>query len=145
MTYFYPQVVGGYRWNMLQRCLNEVGIEPIDSGDTSGQTYLAFSRELTLTEKIALDLLMLSNPTFPPANTGKTTYEIKDIWETRQQFSVAVGGGVALEFFIYYTESVPGSGSFDRIQLHFKKALSASERNKVADEQSKLMSLKQIA
>lgn len=139
-TYYYPIVSQtGYRWNMLQRIYNTIGLEPINSGDVGDQTYLTFSRELTVQEKASVDAIMADNPTFPPTTTN-TVYSLKDIWETRQEFSTKLGN---LQFRIYYNESVPGSGLFDRVELHFLKTLSAAEKNKVVDEQSKLMTLKQ--
>jgi hypothetical protein len=142
-TYYYPQVTGGYRWNMLQRIYNTIGLEPTGSGDVQQdgvwKTYLTFSRALTTQEKASVDAIMADNPTFPPTTTN-TVYTLKDIWETRQEFSTKLGN---LQFRIYYSESVPGSGLLDRIELHFLKNLSAAERNKVADEHSKLLVLKQ--
>lgn len=143
MQYFYPQVQGGYRWNMLQRIINTIGIEPINSGDMemngSMVTFIEFSAPLTEANKTLLDGIMATNPTFPPPTTN-SVYQIKDIWETRQEFSTKVGN---LPFKIYYNESVPGSGNIDRIEMHFAKTLGSAEKNKVVDEFSKLMILKQ--
>lgn len=143
MTYQYPQVTSGYRWNILQRCINEVGVEPTNLSDISisdvWYTVVEFSRELTAQEKSNLDTLMVSNPGYPPTEPANTVYQILDIWETRGEFSTKLGN---LQFNIYYNESVPGVSGFDRIQLHFKKALGSAEKNKVKDEHSKLLTLK---
>ena len=138
--YYYTEIGNvGYRWNMLQRIKVALGFEPVSTGDTGGFTVLIFSRDLTEQEKTLLDGVMADNPTYPPVTTN-TVYQLKDIWETREEFSTKIG---TLPFNIYYTESVLGSNVFDRIELHFKKVLGAAEKNKVQDEQSKLMTLKQ--
>jgi hypothetical protein len=140
--YQYPQVTSGYRWNILERVKNEVGIEPINLSDVSisdvWYTVVSFDRELTAEEKTKLDTTMADNPGFPPTEPTNTVYNLKDIYETRLEFSTVLGN---LPFFIYYNESTPGAG-FDRIQLHFKKGLSQAEKNKVKDEFSKLLTVK---
>lgn len=139
MEYSYPQVSGGYRWNMNQRILNEVGIKPTMTGDTpdgSGgmKTVVNFDRALTTTEKETLDVVMASNPTKPPVASG-TVFKIKDIWNRLNDFKLATG----LDFKLYYSESVPGSGNIDQIELHAPKTLSTQERNKTISEYSKLI------
>jgi hypothetical protein len=129
MRYQYQQVQGGYRWNMLQRCLNEVGVEPIGSGDIQIDgnmvTYLEFSRDLTDTEKTALDTLMASNPTLPP--TGTARVKIKDIYERLPDFIAASG----LNIKLYYSESTLGSGKVDTIELHTASPLTSTQKNKI--------------
>lgn len=136
--YSYPQVNGGYRWNLLQRVFNTINLYPTNLSDVGDLTVLSFDRELTPAEKTLVDAIMVDNPTRPPTTTN-TVFTLKDIWETRQEFATKLGN---LPFKIYYNESVPGSNNFDRIELHFAKVLGAAERNKVVDEQSKLMTLK---
>lgn len=139
MEYKYTQVSGGYRWNMVMRILNEVGIKPTMTGDTpdgSGgmNTVIRFDRELTETEKATLDVVMASNPTKPPVASG-TVLKIKDIWNHLNDFKLATGQ----DFKLYYSESVPNSGVVDTIELHASKTLSTQERNKVLSEYSKLI------
>jgi hypothetical protein len=138
MDYQYTQVTTGYRWNILERIKNEVGITPTNLSDVSisdvWYTVVSFDRELTAEEKTKLDTLMANNPGYPPTEPTNTVYN----YETRLEFSTVLGN---LPFFIYYNESTPGSG-FDRIQLHFKKGLSQAEKNKVVSEFSKLLSVK---
>lgn len=136
MTYYYPQVSGGYRWNMLQRIFNAIGLEPIGSGDIGNQTYLDFSRELTAAEKTQVDTIMANNPTFPPTNPG-TTYVIRDVWNQKAFFESQLG----FPYKIYYSESVPGSGNVDQIELHFG-TLTNTQKNKVSSEYSKLITIK---
>jgi hypothetical protein len=135
-VYWYTQVSGGYRWNMLQRIFNAIGIEPIGSGDVSGQTYLQFSRALTDLERVSVDAIMADNPTFPPVNAG-TTYVIRDVWNQKSLFETNLG----FSYKIYYSESVPGSGNVDQIELHFG-ALTNTQKNKVASEYAKLIAVK---
>lgn len=139
MEYSYTQVSGGYRWNMVQRILNEVGIKPTMTGDTpdgSGgmKTVVVFDRELTQNEKEILDVVMADNPTNPPTAAG-TVLKIKDIWNRLNDFKLATGQ----DFKLYYSESVPGSGNIDQIELHATKTLSTQERNKVVSEYAKLI------
>lgn len=126
MTYYYPKVQGGYRWNMLKRCLWEVGIEPIATSDIGEQTVLTFSRELTVAEKTALDTLMADNPTLPPSTGVRVT--IRDLWEDFEGFKVACG---LPNLKIFFVENVSGSGAVDRIQLWHPTPLTNTEKNRV--------------
>jgi hypothetical protein len=138
MEYKYPQVTGGYRWNMVQRILNEVGLKPTMTGDVpegdTMKTVVSFNRALTENEKAVLDTVMASNPTLPPANSG-TVLKIKDIWNKLNDFKTATGQ----EFKLYYSESVLGSGNVDQIELHASKTFTTQERNKVLAEYAKLI------
>lgn len=130
MTYTYPLVTGGYRWNMLKRCLYEVGLEPINSGDAGEQTYLTFERELTAAEKTALDTLMADNPTYPPTAGVSAQFLVDDIWEKFLQFRTACG---LPNLKLYYTESVPGSGKIDSIVLQHPTPLTNTQKTSVRD------------
>jgi hypothetical protein len=142
MDYPYTQVTTGYRWNILERVKNEVGVLPTNLSDVSisdvWYTVVSFDRELTTIEKGKLDVTMADNPGYPPAEPVNTVYNLKDIYETRGEFSTVLGN---LPFFIYYNESTPGAG-FDRIQLHFRKGLGQAEKNKVVNEFAKLLTVK---
>lgn len=137
MEYKYAQVSGGYRWNMMQRIEQTVGLKPTMTGDVAGFTVVNFSRELTSQEKTALDTLMASDPTNPPT-TGGTKFVIRDIWNQKSVFEQAIG----LTYRVYYSESVPGSGNVDQIEIHFDSNLTTQQRNKVLTEYAKLISLK---
>lgn len=138
MRYTYPQVsAGGYRWNMLQRIFNAIGIEPISSGDTNGSTYLEFARDLTDPEQATVTAIMADNPTFPPQPIG-TRYVIRDVWNQKAAFEAALG----MSYQIYYSESVPGSGNVDQIEIHFPTALTSTQLTKVKTEYAKLISVK---
>ena len=107
--YYYSQVTGGYRWNMLQRISEVVGVVPTSSSDVAVgegmQTVIECATDLTALLKAQLDTLMASNPTQPPLAIG-TVFKIKDIWENRDGLKASVGG---LTFRIYFSESVLGS------------------------------------
>jgi len=137
MTYWYPQVSGGYRWNMLQRIYLAIGIEPTSSGDTGGQTFLTFSRELSVAEKASVDAIMSNNPTFPPVTTN-TVFLVKDLWEFKADLEAAMG----LNYDMYYYESVPGSGRIDMISLQFRSVLTTQQKNKVINEYQKIATWK---
>lgn len=137
MEYKYPQVSGGYRWNMMQRIEETVGIRPTMTGDVEGATVVAFSRELTTEEKALLDTLMASDPTNPPT-TGGTKFVIRDIWSQKSVFETAIG----LPYRVYYSESTPGSGNVDQIEIHFDSTLTTAQRNKVISEYGKLITIK---
>ena len=124
---------------MTQRIFNEVGLKPTMTGDSPDgaggmKTVINFDRELTPTEKSILDVVMASNPTQPPVASG-TVLKIKDIWNRLNDFKLATG----LDFKLYYSESIPGSGNIDQIELHAPKILSTQERNKTISEYSKLI------
>lgn len=137
MRYYYPQVTGGYRWNMLQRIFNAIGMEPTGTGDIGGQTMLEFSRELTSTEKQKVDAIMSDNPTLPPTPVG-SRFVIRDVWNQKAFFENAIG----LPYQIYYSESVLGSGDVDQVEIHFATALTNTQKNKVLAEYAKLITLK---
>jgi hypothetical protein len=126
MDYYYPKVSGGYRWNMLKRCLWEVGIEPIGSGDIGEQTCLTFDRELTTTEKTKLDNLMADNPTFPPSSG--VTVVIRDLWEEFEGFKTACG---LPDLRIFFVEATTGSGIVNRIKLWHPTPLTATQKTNV--------------
>jgi hypothetical protein len=131
-TYYYPQVQGGYRWNLLQRCLHEVGIEPMGISDVGEQTVIQFSRELTALEKTKLDTLMADNPTFPPS-TGVGLI-IKDIWENFEAFKADCQlPGLR----IFYTAAQPG-GAIDQIYLWHPTTLNTQQKNRVKTAYSNL-------
>ncbi len=137
MQYDYPKTQGGYRWNMLQRILNTIGIEPNGTCDIGDRTVLSFERELTEPEKVQLDAIMADRPTQPPVPVG-TRFVIRDIWNRRSDIAAAMG----FPFKVYYSESVPGSGDVDQIEIHFAQVLTTTQRNKIISEYAKLISLK---
>jgi hypothetical protein len=139
MKYFYPQIdrSKGYAWNMLQRILNTIGIEPIGSGDVAGQTYLEFSRDLTNAEKAQVDSIMANNPTIPPVDTG-SVFIIRDVWNQKDLIATQMG----FPYKVYYSESVPGSGNVDQIELHFASTLTTTQKNKIISAYGQLISLK---
>jgi hypothetical protein len=114
---------------MLQRCVNEVGIEPTNTGDEfNGNimvTFLEFTRDLTATEKTKLDTLMANNPTFPP--TGGGGYIIKDIWENFAQFKL---DAQIPTLQLYYTQSTTG-GATDQVYLYNPTALTTAQKNRI--------------
>ena len=135
--YWYPRVSsGGYRWNMLARIYNAIR-EPVGSGgDVDGRTYLEFPRELTTAEQAAVAAIMADNPTFPP-KTSNSKGSVRDVWAQKTYFEEKIG----LPCDLYYSESVVGSGNVDQIELHFKKTLTTTEKNKVKTEYANLCSL----
>jgi len=138
VTYNYPSVGnGGYRWNILQRVFNTIGIEPAGLGDIGDQTVLQFERPLTEEEKVALDAVMANNPTYPPATTN-TVFSLLDVWNRRQEIATELG----LPYDLYYNESVQGSGDIDTIEIHFKKELTTEEIQRVYDNYPRLLNIK---
>lgn len=139
MEYKYPPIdrTTGYTWNAVQRIEQEVGIKPNAIGDSGGFTFVNFSRDLTAQEKTALDTLMASNPTLPPT-TGGSKFVIRDIWSQKSTIETSMG----LPYKVFYSQSVPGSGNVDQIEIHFSSALTTTQRNKIINEYGKLITLK---
>lgn len=137
MEYKYPQIdrTTGYAWNIRQRCINELGISPTGSGDSGGFTFINFAEPLTPEQKTALDALMASNPSVPPANTCRI--KIGDMWNKLAQFNANSGAN----FKLYYTQSVPGSGNVDTLELHTDTPLTAQQKNKVQTAYANLLNI----
>jgi len=129
-AYKFNQITGGYRYNIFERCLLEVGIFPDSIYDIYENeryvTYIQFNRELTELELNALTTLMNNNPQFPPTSNN-TVFYIKDIVASFAQFEADFGIGLKL----YYSETITGSGIIDRLELHASKVLTAQEKNKL--------------
>ena len=139
MEYKYPPIDRsvGFAFNAMERIEQEVGLRPDAIGDSSGLTFVNFSRELTVPEKALLDTLMASNPTLPPTNTN-TKFVIRDVWSQKSFIETAMG----LPYKVFYSQSVPGSGIVDQIEIQFNKVLTTQERNKIISEYGKLITLK---
>lgn len=135
MEYKYPQInrTEGYAWNLRQRCINELGISPTGSGDSGGFTFINFAEPLTEQQKTALDALMASNPTVPPASTCRI--KIGDMWNKLAQFNQNSGAN----FKLYYSQSVPGSGNVDTLELHTDTPLTNQQKTKVQDAYKNLL------
>ena len=115
----------GYTWNVLQRINNSIGVHPFNVSYTGMFTIVQFENELSVDDKMVLDEIMTSNPTYPPYNSG-TTFLIDDIWNKRSEIVAAMG----LPFDVYFSESVIGSKDIDQIELHFNE-LNQTHKNKV--------------
>ena len=135
--YKYPQLdrTTGYAWNAMQRIEQEVGLRPTAMGDSSGQTFVNFSRELTAGEKAILDALMATNPSVPPTATCRV--KIGDMWNKLAQFNASSGAN----FKLYYSQSVPGSGNVDTLELHTDTPLTVQQKNKVQDAYKNLLNI----
>lgn len=127
--YYYPQVTGGFRWNMLQRIKNTIGKEPISTNDVfiTGlyNTVITFDKELTLSEKILVDSVMSDNPTFPPTNYA-IRFKIEDIWERLETFKTNTG----IPWSLYYSSSTV-TGIIDTIEIQSPINLTNSQKNSV--------------
>lgn len=134
MTYYYPLVTTGYRWNLLKRCLWEIGIEPVCIADSGEQTFLEFSRELEAEEKFILDGIMLDNPQHPPSGGDAVT--IVDVWEEFEQFKQVCG---LPDLCLFYGEAVEGSGNINRVILWHPTALSDEEKQLVKTAYNNLL------
>ena len=138
MEYKYPQInrSQGYAWNLMERCRNEVGVNPTMAGDSSGFTVVNFANELTAPQKALLDTLMADNPTLPPNLTG-SKFIIKDIFNQKSTIQTAMG----FPYKVYYSSS-QGNSVIDQIEIHFPSTLTTTQRNKIISEYGKLITLK---
>lgn len=136
--YIYPQVASvGYRWNMLKRITLEVGVEPVAIGDSDGKTFVTFREPLNDVQLERLNILMADDPTLPPKKAG-TRFIVKDV----QNFQNEIEAEMGLMFLLYYTESQPGSGVVDQLELIFNKELTKAEEKRVMEAYAKLISRK---
>lgn len=137
MEYKYPQInrTTGYAWNAMQRIEQEVGLRPTAMGDSGGATFVNFSRELTVQEKSLLDALMATNPSVPPTATCRV--KIGDMWNKLAQFNASSGA----DFKLYYSQSVPGSGNVDTLELHTDAPLTNQQKTKVQDAYKNLLNI----
>ena len=139
MEYKYTQIdrTVGYAWNAMERIEQTLGIRPTMIGDTGEFTVVNFSRELTESEKALLDALMAENPTLPPTPVG-TRFVIRDIWSQKSFIETQMG----FPYKVFYSQSTPGSGVVDQIEIHFDQSLTTQQRNKILTEYAKLIVLK---
>lgn len=121
----------------MERCRNEVGVNPTAAGDSEGATFVSFANELTEEQKAKLDALMADNPTNPPSTSG-TTFVIRDIFSQKSDIATTMGK----YYKVYYSESVPGSGNVDQVELHFDDVLTLTQKTKVRDAYAGLIRLK---
>lgn len=127
MKYYYPKITsGGYRWNLLKKCLWEIGIEPIGISDVGEQTILEFSRELTQEEKSLLNDIMANDPQNPPSY-GERLF-VKDIQEDISDIKNETG---LTKLRLFFTESVKGSGNVDRLCFWHPTPLTQVQKNKL--------------
>ena len=139
MEYKYSQIdrTVGYAWNAMERIEQTVGLRPTMVGDTGGFTVVQFSRELTEPEKALLDTLMAGNPTLPPTPVG-TRFVIRDIWSQKSFIETQMG----FPYKVFYSQSTPGSGNVDQIEIHFDQTLTTQQRNKIISTYANLITLK---
>lgn len=132
VQYNFPKITTGYRWNLLKRCLWEIGVEPTCIGDDSNGTFVQFDRSLTTTEEATLNTIMSGDPQNPPS-TG-VRLSIRDLWggtnagENFDAFKIACN---LPNLRIFYTESTPGSGVVDRICLWHPTSLTNTQKNTI--------------
>lgn len=130
-TYTFPKLDGGYRVNIIERCKNELNINPVSIYDTTSDiiitTNIVFEIELTEQQLNDLTSLMNSSPQFPPEDQNATVFYVKDLNETFEEFQQL--SGVSLK--LYYSETITGSGKIDRLELHANRVLTEQEKNNV--------------
>lgn len=130
-TYTFPKIDGGYRFNIFERCKNELNIHIKSIYDTSSNAIVTSNIivENELTEQQLTDLtnLMNNSPQFPPEDQNVTVFYVKDLNETFEEFQQI--SGVSLK--LYYSETVSGSGTINRLELHADRILTEQEKNSV--------------
>ena len=116
--YYYPKVGGDYRWNILQKILLAIGRKAIDLLDKETQTIARFDPPLNeTTEKPLIDAIFADPDTAGNATISviNNSYQIKDIYEWRQQIIDEVGFPVN----IWFVKSAPEVDRPDVIVLEF--------------------------
>lgn len=135
MQYEYNSILGGFRWNLIQKisiALN-IPINLIGSADTYGdnaKTFITFADGVTLTseQKTILDNIVANiTPCSVPINTGNTTLKIADIWKSRKwlidQFGVLAT--------IWWDEESEDGSTPCYAYIQFQKYLTLQEKLKV--------------
>jgi hypothetical protein len=125
MQYNYPKVTNGYRWNLLKRCLYEIGIEPECVGDMGDQTFLTFSRELDDRELHTLDGIMSNDP--QNQNPLWDSVIIKDLEAVIEEVREETG----ILLMPFYTESEKGSGVYNLISLCSKETFTDKQKETI--------------
>jgi hypothetical protein len=134
--YDYPLITGGYRFNVGLRCQDEVGVFPNQIYDSflngEKRTFLVFQNEISGTVSgvpvtgagVLSGLMTTGNPSYPPTPSG-TTFVIEDLYEKFEEFKANAG----IELKLYYTETTPGSGEIDKLELQADRILTNPEKN----------------
>lgn len=120
--------VGAYTFNLGTNIGRKVGRRPDGIIIVGEEVNVRFNTALDAAEQTALDEVFAApDPYAPTLEISGQTYVILDIWEIQEDIKTETG----IDFTIYYTESVPGSGIRDRIELRYNQILTNPARNSI--------------
>ena len=132
--YPYYEYDGLGSWTLRRRITKDVGVTPLGVSSFPDQNKLVvtFDAELTTEQKTNLDTLMAEGAAAfdPPNPTGVSIFSLEDIYEDFESVRTASNDPGAE---IWFRESTPGSGNYDKIEIQFSKSLSVQERKAVGN------------
>jgi len=131
--YFFPlDTSGDYRWHIQQKARLAIGRKPIAIANLDDQTFLRFDppldpvTELPLIETLFADGSKTSTP--PEAAKGQA-YVIRDAYYSN--FLADLETELGCEVIVWFPRSDTSKKFSDRIELHFSRTLTTSDKNKV--------------
>jgi hypothetical protein len=131
--YFFPlDTSGDYRWHIQQKVKLAIGRKAIAMGNTADQTFLRFDppldpvTELPLIEALFADGSKISTP--PEAAKGQA-YVMRDVYYSN--FLADLEAELGCDVVIWFPRSDTSKKNSDRIELHFSRVLTTSDKNKV--------------
>lgn len=138
--YYYSKDIGdGYRYNIIQKCFYTIGREPIAMMNTpDNKTMLRFDPSLSSADELLIadlfsDSSIVSKP--PVVTVQNNKYQIKDIYEFRQELTAACG----FEVQVWFGKSSSKVSRPDIVELQFgNRLLTISDKKKVVDAIKKL-------
>jgi len=134
IAYEYPdyQYDGLGSWTLQKRISKDVGVACLGVSRFPDRNVMVvkFEAELTTEQKTNLDTLMAEGAAAfdPPNPTGVSIFSLDDIYEDFDTVRTAANDPGAE---IWFRESTPGSGNYDKIEIQFSKSLSVQERKAV--------------
>ncbi len=133
-AYFYPRDTSGdYRWHIQQKVKLAIGRNPCAIGDVpdSDQTCIQFDPALDPADEATLAALFAdgSQMSTPPEAPKGQAYVIRDAYYSN--FIPDLAAELGCDVIMWFPKSDSSKKNSDRIELHFSKDLTSSDKNKV--------------
>ena len=118
-----------------------IDVEKIRYSSTH-KRHVAVTLPIELTpeeEQVLQAILSDTNAENPPDNGKNTVFTIHDLWEEKSSFQKTIGDDK--QYRLYYSESVVGSGNYDRIVLQFDEELTEEMKERVKSAYASLITV----